>query len=609
MNDTLVYYGEAVKALGDGRIGGYLIRFGGRDLEGEYFTAKTYLGAGDGDGRDVLFHHGIPMRTYVDGKEIVFTELADTNLSPMRTRREDIGIWAEVVMNMADEYEKRIYELAEAGKLGWSSGAAGHTVRKADDGEIKRWIIAEGSLTPTPAEPRNRAVLLKSLFPADPTPDPEPEAQRADEATASPGAADGDGDGDAVTQPTYVEVRTMPEDTNTQVDKDNTQAAPDAPAAALKALEERVSARIDALMKHLDDDPRLARGGVVTQAGGTADVSIKNAADMFKAIARRDDKRATKHYGLVKAQTEGDGAAGGYYVPDQILADMLPNLNLNSSLGNLVTRIAVQLPAGEMPIRDFSRTPTADAGHTAEAQGLESQARSEGGAYTEETIYFEMLTYRVTDAASGYLSASRELSEDYAAVEGLIRSAIQTDVASKEEYFILRGNGTNQPLGVLNWGGIIGVNEDTDNTFVVADADEMLSRLMVGDGSRVVWVHHPSIITSVAAFERGTGGAVYQSNIAGALATSLHGYPRLASQHLPQIGTNGYCVLGDWSRYFIFDRGGLYIDFSEHADFLNGKNVWRFGKRIDGKPAMTSAVTLADGSFTVSPFVRINNLS
>jgi len=81
-----------------------------------------------------------------------------------------VGVWVEAQLKMRDAYEQSIYDLAAKGKLGWSSGAPSHLVtRKAVEvkgtnvHEILTWPIAEGSLTPTPAEPRNDAIALKSL--------------------------------------------------------------------------------------------------------------------------------------------------------------------------------------------------------------------------------------------------------------------------------------------------------------------------------------------------------------------------------------------------------------------------------------------------------------
>jgi len=70
------------------------------------------------------------------------------------------GLWYQAQLDMADEYAKMIYELAQKGKLGFSSGAASHMVERTPVGksfEIKRWNLAEASLTPQPAESRNMA--------------------------------------------------------------------------------------------------------------------------------------------------------------------------------------------------------------------------------------------------------------------------------------------------------------------------------------------------------------------------------------------------------------------------------------------------------------------
>jgi hypothetical protein len=42
-------------------------------------------------------------------------------------------------LEMRDEYDEQIYKLAEAGKLGWSTGAAGHLVERVSIG--KSWEI------------------------------------------------------------------------------------------------------------------------------------------------------------------------------------------------------------------------------------------------------------------------------------------------------------------------------------------------------------------------------------------------------------------------------------------------------------------------------------
>ena len=169
--DALIAIGSSIKALGDGRIGGHLVLFGSpesKDLYGDYFTPETYFGPTDGDGRDVAVNHRIPLKTGDPMLDQELKALSKRLLSGhLKTSRDAVGVMAEVVCDMSDEYERTIYKLAEAGKLKWSAGAAPHMVEREPDGQLKMFVISEGSLTPVPAEPRmldHRVMPLKAYL-------------------------------------------------------------------------------------------------------------------------------------------------------------------------------------------------------------------------------------------------------------------------------------------------------------------------------------------------------------------------------------------------------------------------------------------------------------
>lgn len=174
MDEFLIYHGDAVKALDDsGRVGGYLVKFGSpaeKDIHNEYFAADGYYGPQNGDGAEAIFGHGYPIEVPGASPDVrqAMKALADHTFRPLETTRDAVGIWAETVLDLANDYEKMVHGLVKRGKLGWSSGAPVHRVKTEADGRIVRWPIAEGSLTPQPANPQSRAVALKSLLaPAD----------------------------------------------------------------------------------------------------------------------------------------------------------------------------------------------------------------------------------------------------------------------------------------------------------------------------------------------------------------------------------------------------------------------------------------------------------
>ena len=66
-------------------------------------------------------------------------------------------------LERSNRYWQEVNALLVAGKVYGSSGALGHIVRKAPDGEILVWPHIEQTLTPTPANPFARVVPVKAF--------------------------------------------------------------------------------------------------------------------------------------------------------------------------------------------------------------------------------------------------------------------------------------------------------------------------------------------------------------------------------------------------------------------------------------------------------------
>ena len=171
--------GDAVKALPDGRIGAYAIRFGSEDEPDmsqmrDYFTAKTDFWIDAWDKRPMLYHHAMD---------------EDTDDAPrigtwVKAEVKDEGIWLEGQLDRHHRYHSAIKELIKRGALRLSSDSAPHLVRRATKAagvhEVTRWPIIACSLTPTPAEPRLSTVSFKTLLdelgPIEDEPEPEVKA-------------------------------------------------------------------------------------------------------------------------------------------------------------------------------------------------------------------------------------------------------------------------------------------------------------------------------------------------------------------------------------------------------------------------------------------------
>ncbi len=182
--DLLTSTVDGIKSDRLGYVKGYLVRFGDTktaDLEGDFFTPQTDYGFPVAKGQrvplNVYYHHGMDAAV---GKKSIGTGYI---------KMDDVGLWYEAQLDMADEYGSMIAKLCKQGKMGFSSGAAGHLVERKSMGgaaEITRWPIAEASITPTPAEYRNSVKTLKEYYGMEPIMDMEEEMVMAPMPEQSP---------------------------------------------------------------------------------------------------------------------------------------------------------------------------------------------------------------------------------------------------------------------------------------------------------------------------------------------------------------------------------------------------------------------------------------
>jgi len=601
-NEYLAMHGEPIKALGDGKVGGYLVRFTGPehpDLEGDYFDSATDFG--ELKTSPVYYQHGLD------------PVLKTRRLGRAELRADDFGVWAEAQLEMRDEYERFVYGLAEAGKLGWSSGTAGHLVEREPVGSahhIKHWPLGlDASLTPTPAEPQNHAAPIKALAGKTLSELAQAIAPQAADGEVIPAAADPAQEPTPNPEPSKQTVPAQVRDQgDTNMSDETQEPGPDnSQYDALEAQVKATSANVEKLLGLLENTPEAERSGYASNLGGTNDPGHKSFGDWLLAVKRGDTKRLAKVYGSVRQSNDpnetkdlaGDvGAQGGYLVPEEFKPLVVPAV-ATSPIKARVDVIPVSAPSGHWPTLNYGTVPTAGSGQTAMAGGLTASTTEEGAAMTESTITFVDREWRVHKIGS-YVEVTNELDADSPqSIEALLTSLIRIVIDSKDERNILRGSGSGEPLGILNAASTVAVTTTTGGVFAEADALKMLARHKNLSGQRSVWITHYSVLPDFAAFS--DSSFVPLVDFTEGVSGTLLGLPLIYSEHMPQADGDDV-LLSDLGSYKFFQRGGVEIDFSEHAAFTSDKGTWRFKSRNDGFPWLHSAITGADptGSYTFS---------
>lgn len=333
MEDELIAFGTEVKALGGGKIGGYLVRFSDAsmpDLTGDYFDAKTAITTPDD--LPLLYNHGMD------------STLKKRVIGKVKTKVDDVGVWADAQMDLRDEYEKAIYAMVENNKLGFSSGALSHLVEREPAGKsayIKTWFIGEASLTPTPAEPRNTVMSLKSLLPSD-------AALTDKDETKQTKSINGD--------------HTMSDEIKTAV----AQAVADALAQReneLKAEADKaaqIKAAEDAGYKKAVDELKAVKAPRYHTTKPTDDDN--DGVSAFKSWMQTGDTnggliRPTGIWEAKAAMAIGAGGTGGYLVPDPLYTQIVAKRDLASWVRQAPTQ-KFSTPADHLlvPVEDTSMT-------------------------------------------------------------------------------------------------------------------------------------------------------------------------------------------------------------------------------------------------------------
>lgn len=543
-DETLLAFGGAIKALGDGKVAGYLVRYtdaDSPDLTGDYFDAMTDFDAEDGDRVTVYYGHGFD------------PVLKHRKLGRGTLRFDDVGVWVEAQLQMRDEYEQAIYAMAEAGKLGWSSGTLPNLVEREDEGTAKRithWPLGkDASLTPTPAAGlvATQVLPLKAWL----------AGQQADETEVSTETADADPIPEAGEQPAVdveAEAKTV-DDIQAITDTDD---AGDVPAEDAETMSEQnfeaLAAQI-AELKGLLDKPitpelPVAKAPVVLTMG-RGDTEVKALTAWYK----RGDIGGVKHLmesdgsialSALKASNDtdmnvGTAADGGDAVPTGHYQGIIARRNE----GMLANQLRIMTIPG--------KGTTVNVPIDNEADG-EFVSTNEVAAFDRDAPAISKVAMTLVKY-SKKVELSVELLEDE-----------DSNLLSFLNDFVGRGLAKTHNALLLTEAAATGTKlADFANTSIAAGKlEEMVGNgtldPYLDDSGSVAWIMQPSTkwaINSIVTTDRFYTG---QENVPPRRGGDLLGYPVYTSAKASAIGTGNKSVFfGNWGYMGFREAPGLTV--------------------------------------------------
>lgn len=206
--------------------------------------------------------------------------------------------------------------------------------------------------------------------------------------------------------------------------------------------------------------------------------------------------------------------------------------------------------------------------------------------------------------------ATDELLADASALEAITRRIVAQELAFKVDDAILRGTGAGQPLGILEAGAAVSVSKETGQTAATIVPENIVNMVARHEESeKSVWLYNRDILPQLhlMATQVGVGGSnIYMppGGFSGRPYSTLYGWPMVRVEQASTLGTVGDIMLVDLDQYLLIDKP-MQSAMSIHVQFLTDQTVFRFVYRVDGAPAVHSALTPYKGSATVSPFVTL----
>lgn len=299
---------------------------------------------------------------------------------------------------------------------------------------------------------------------------------------------------------------------------------------------------------------------------------------------------------------------GGILVPEEWRSDIMTR-----ALESAVVRpraIVVPMPTGKLrwPAVDF----TTEVGEV--YGGMVFYWVDEGGTITPTDATFAAIALEANKLAGGALLPN-ELLKDATQLTTWIMTNLPKGIGQFEDVALLKGNGVKKPLGALHADNpaLITVGAEVGQVGGITwnNVLAMFSRMLPESFGSSVWVITPDAIPEIfsMALPVGTGGSAVmlgEGQGTQALPMTMLGRPIIWSRKAPAVlGTKGDISLVDLSQYVIGDTQDVRIDTSEHAHFWTDKTAFRIIERIDGQPAMLSAITPENNGPTLSSFVQL----
>ena len=212
--------------------------------------------------------------------------------------------------------------------------------------------------------------------------------------------------------------------------------------------------------------------------------------------------------------------------------------------------------------------------------------------------------------------SSNELIEDsFVPISEMVGYLFRAVIGYKFDEVAINGVGGGIPLGFRNSPAIITIEKEDGqdaDTICYENIVNIFARLPVNSFKKpsTIWISSISNIPQLMkiGIKLGTAGFYVPIFVQETGRYFILGKECLFSEHASLLGEEGNLMLADLSQYALAIKSGIRIESSRENKFTTDMSTFRAVIRFAGQPLINSALTLADGSTTVSPFIQLGTV-
>jgi HK97 family phage major capsid protein len=314
---------------------------------------------------------------------------------------------------------------------------------------------------------------------------------------------------------------------------------------------------------------------------------------------------------ILNYMSEKVPSSGGLLVPEEFRSGLMQAALESAIVRPRATVIPMETAALSLPVVDSTTNVSSVFG------GIVAYWTEEGAELTESEPKFGRVRLE-PKKLTALTYVTNELLRDWSGLNAFIDDTFPAAIAWYEDKAFMSGTGVSEPLGMLsaNNSALITVNKESGqaaSTIVWENVIRMYARMLPTSLGRAIWLVTPDAFAELAtmALSVGTGGsAMWLTDGREAPRLTLLGRPVIMTEKMPSaLGTQGDIAFVDPTAYLIGDRMQMVADSSTHVRFTSDQTAYRFISRVDGRPWVLSAITPANNSATLSPFIQLQTRS